>query len=113
MVSPRSAQIALTALGVAVRLAAPRRNGLPLPADLQTAFRELHEATIPTAGAADGIDSGVSPRVVERFEWIDTAEAARRSGVAGRTVRQRLARGRLPGRKVGRTWMVEWQQEAS
>ena len=107
-VSPRTAEIALTAMSATLRLA--KRNGRDLSADWVVAYRELAPIAV---GAADGIDSGVSPRVVERFEWIDTAEAARRSGVAERTVRQRLARGRLPGRKVGRTWMVEWQQEAS
>jgi excisionase family DNA binding protein len=84
-----------------------------MPADMQTAFRELYEATIPTAGAADGTEVVTSAPVVRAFEVIDTVEAAHRLGVAERTVRQRLARGRLPGQKIGRTWCVEWRTDGS
>jgi excisionase family DNA binding protein len=113
-VSPETARLALTALGVVARQAAPRRNGLPVPALLLAAIAEL-EAVIRAgdpAVSASGREVPVpAPPVAE---LISVGEAARRLRVSERTVRRRAHAGRLPARRLdGRTLAIEWRSHGA
>jgi excisionase family DNA binding protein len=108
-VSPRSAELALVALQEALRLTQYRRSGRALPADLAAALDELRSAaSAPTRGI---VDTQIAP--VPPSEQIDTQEAARRLGVAVRTVQERCAAGRLPATRIGRrSWLVRWEDNS-
>jgi excisionase family DNA binding protein len=99
-VAPRTAELALLALRKVLQLAAPRRNGRPLPDDIRQALAELD-----TARSASGttVDSEAVP--VRAYESV--ADAALRLGITDRAVRKRCAAGRLPATRVGRVWLVE------
>lgn len=43
---------------------------------------------------------------IEDVEFVGVSEAAVRLGITPQAVRDRIASGRLPGRKVGRNWVV-------
>jgi hypothetical protein len=118
-ISPATAELALEALRVVLRVSQHQRNGSPLPEVWRTAIDELtavrqadefiHIVGPDTAGAVDGTEVGTPVSSVP--ELIDVAEAARRLGIKPRATRKRLAVGSLPGRKVGQTWLVEWTGE--
>jgi hypothetical protein len=108
-VSRETAELCLTALGMAARQAAPKRNGLPVPPHWLRAIGELEDVVREADGSAGGTRPAVPGPVVAPFELIDVATAASRLGVSARAVRGRLERGRLPGRKVGPVWLVEWR----
>jgi len=46
-------------------------------------------------------------------EYLSPDEAARRLGVAAKTVRAQLASGKLRGLKIGRVWRVQWPPQTS
>jgi excisionase family DNA binding protein len=46
-------------------------------------------------------------------EYLSPDEAARRLGVAAKTVRAQLASGKLRGLKIGRVWRVQWPPQNS
>lgn len=105
-ISPRTAEVALVALGIALDRAAPRRNGLPEPDFIQTARREL-----TAASTASGTDVGPATVAVQRFRQLDVAEAAQRLGLTPRGVRKRIERGHLAAHKVGASWAVDWEED--
>ena len=43
---------------------------------------------------------------IDDVEFVGVSEAAVRLGITPQAVRDRIASGRLPGRKVGRNWVV-------
>jgi hypothetical protein len=43
---------------------------------------------------------------VDDVELVSVTEAAARLGLTGQAVRDRIAAGTLPGRKIGRNWLV-------
>ena len=43
---------------------------------------------------------------IDDVEFVGVSEAAIRLGITPQAVRDRITSGRLPGRKVGRTWVV-------
>lgn len=46
-------------------------------------------------------------------EYLSPDEAARRLGVAAKTVRAQLASGKLRGLRIGRVWRVQWPPQTS
>jgi excisionase family DNA binding protein len=106
-VSARTAEVAWIALRKVVQLAAPRRNGRPLPADIVTAFQELEAARSRTR-----TEVGAPANAVAAYEQIDVREAARRLRCSVRAVQKRCATGRLPATRIGhRTWLIEWRNQ--
>ena len=107
MVSTETAKLALTALALGWQRAAARRNGLPVPEAWQRAFLELSAV----AGSPERTDSapGLLP-VPPLPEEVDVLTAAERLGVSRRAVQARCARGTLPARRVGRSWLVRWEE---
>jgi excisionase family DNA binding protein len=103
-ISPRTAQLAFVALGAAVRMAAPRRNGAALPDDVIAALLELGRA-------AAGTELGQVAPPPRHSEQLDVATAATRLGISARAVRKRITTGHLPARKVGATWLVELEEQ--
>jgi excisionase family DNA binding protein len=111
MVSRQTATLALGAMRAVWRIGNEQAGRVP-PAALQrwqTAFAEL----AAVRDAADGIGLVAAGPPVGPFEVISTKTAAQRLNIAERTVRKRLAEGRLPGRRVGRQWVVEWRRDAA
>ena len=46
-------------------------------------------------------------RILEQVMTLQ--EAAKKSGIAATTLRNRIKHGNMPGRKSGGTWLVVWQ----
>ncbi|WP_200213367.1 helix-turn-helix domain-containing protein [Micromonospora coerulea] len=99
-VSPRTAELCTIALRKVLTLAAPRRNGRPLPEDIVQAFAELDAAC-----SANGTKVDTPVPALGRYECV--ADAAQRLGITPRAVRKRCAAGTLPARHVGRVWLIE------
>jgi excisionase family DNA binding protein len=53
--------------------------------------------------------ASAGPAAEDRPQLISVSEAARRLSIPERTVRWRLAKGTLPGHKLGDRWVVEWR----
>lgn len=107
VVSARTAEVALVALKIALRVVEPRRNGRPaVVRDIALALAELEAAS-----SAVGTTLDSPARVVEPFEEITVAEVANRLGISERAVTKRISAGTLSARKVGTTWLVRWTGE--
>ena len=107
MVSTETAKLALTALALGWQRAAARRNGLPVPEVWRRAFLELSAV----AGSPERTDPAPAvPALTSLVQEVDVVEAARRLGVSRRAVQARCARGTLPARRVGRSWLVRWEE---
>lgn len=109
-VSRRTAELALTALAVAWRLSAPRRNGMAVPADWTRAVEEL---TLVVAESSPERTEFAFSGARRAPLVLSTDEAAQRLGVSVRAVQKRCVAGTLPARRVGRQWLVEWEGKAS
>lgn len=112
-ISARTAEIAYRALEGWVKLAKAegRVNGKELPLDVHTAQWELAFAV---AGSDDETTVDPPAEAVPpspQVEHIDVATAATRLGISQQATRKRIAAGQLPARKLGRTWLVDWQEK--
>ncbi|WP_446218809.1 hypothetical protein [Micromonospora sp. IBHARD004] len=113
-ISPRTAELALLALGAVLRRAGLRRNGVDLPAEMRQAFAELDAAAYAERADDSATRTTVDPRRLPapRSELIDTATAARRLGLTIRATQKRCATGRLPATRVGRrSWLITWEEQ--
>jgi hypothetical protein len=113
-VSPATARLALESMRVVLRVSQQRRNGSELPARWRSAVDELQAALhaddpADTPGFVAETVGGAKGALRSDFELIDVAEAARRFQISPQMVRRRLAKGSLPGRRIGGRWVVEWR----
>lgn len=72
-------------------------------------LRQSHGLDAPTAAAAERLGRALADLEADRANddrWIPTAEAARLLGVTAAAVRQRVRRGTLEARHVGRSLLV-------
>jgi len=108
MVSPQSAELALDCMAAVYRIRkAESRDGRPLLDERwRRAIGELKLAAF--AGESAARDRGEES---SSFEEVDVATAAQRLSVSPQTVRARCASGALPARRIGRQWLIEWQQK--
>lgn len=109
-----SARRLYAALAIAVRDVAPRRNGMPLPADLVADLRVLRQAaeharaseTAGFAGSADAVSQTAAGPRWSHEDLVDAVEVARRLDVSVQYARG-LCRGRFESAcRVGREWRV-------
>jgi hypothetical protein len=105
VISGRTAELALTSLGVAWRLAAPRRNGLALPQDWRVAFAELAAIAHSPTGSSERTDSPPVTPSATPLELISTDQAAARLKCRGGLCRSGVRPARCrPGRSAASGW---------
>lgn len=68
--------------------------------DVEAACRFAAQIAVPPT------ELGISEPTSAALEWVSTTEAARVAGISTRGIRQRITRGQLPARRIGREWLV-------
>jgi len=80
-----------------------------MPADWRAALTELAAA----ASSGRTFPAQVVALLPRSVEEVDVDTAAERLGIGRRAVQARCARGTLPCRRVGRSWLIEWKDETA
>lgn len=91
-----------------------RSPGGRVPAELANLLHvmQVYEIVQQEATSANGSEFAVSDTVENASEdagWVTSAQAARSLECSARWVTQELRTGRLPGRRVGRQWLIRSQ----
>jgi excisionase family DNA binding protein len=95
---------------VALRVAEGQRNGASVRPEVAQVRAKLMLAvrSVPADGQ---IVATATEAVPPSTEEIDIPAAATRMGCSVWTVRRRCASGKLPARRLGRTWLVRMELE--
>ena len=68
-------------------------------------LEEIHQAAL-SWGSATGTEVATQPEPAAGSQWLSTTEAADLLGIGPRAVVKAIARGALPGTRVGNRWRV-------
>ena len=86
-----------------------RVNGQGIPPSWDSALDECRAAACTAGVSVSGRVDDRPPVLLSRSTEVGVDVAAQRLGVTTRTIRRRIAAGTIQARKVGRSWLVDWE----
>jgi excisionase family DNA binding protein len=97
-----------------IALADSRVNGRGIPDTWDRAINECRAASMIAGPSVNGRLSDKPPTVLRpSTPELPVDEVARRLNITTRTVRRRIAEGKLDGRKIGRQWLIRLNREGA